>query len=322
MVRRVAFEDQQVGFEMLVRPLVEGGVLAPLADRDEDAQLWIDCDLCSFVENRFHHRLEPASVTPEDRTAWTRRVLDRDEPLWDPRRSQFVAAFWILDRGVRAGTLALSTATYGNPFLPVFSLYVFPEHRGAGLAYRALRAVDRAATSAGFTGIRVATYWTWQAAVRRYLLRYGMWAWSFKRSIDFVWADLPSHTITIDDRAARFAVENDTRNIELLTAARDGDVLIWNESREMTSDELSGVVQSHARSTFAVALAVHGWPLLRADEDIHDAAPYDAGGPSVLAYKIGMFEAVDRASGFDVRTPRIPSLPYDAIARELGMPPR
>jgi hypothetical protein len=85
----------------------------------------------------------------------------------------------------------------------------------------------------------------------------------------------------------------------------------------MTSNELSDIVQFHARSTFAVALAVHGWPLLRAGDDIDDAAVYDAGGPSVLAYKIGMFEALDRASGFDVRTPRIPGLPYDAIAREL-----
>ena len=115
-----------------------------------------------------------------------------------------------------------------------------------------------------------------------------MWAWTFKRSIDFVWADLPAHRITIDEHGARFAVEHGGRRIELLTAARDGELLIWNEAREMASDELSDVVQFHARSTFAVALAVHGWPLLRAGEAIHDAAAYDAGGPHVLAYKIGV----------------------------------
>ena len=39
-----------------------------------------------------------------------------------------------------------------------------------------------------------------------------------------------------------------------------------------------------------------------------DAVGYDAGGPHVLAYKIGVFEALDRRSGFDVRTahPRSP----------------
>jgi len=317
MVRGAAFEDQQVVFEAMVRPLVESGVLAPIADREADAQLWMDCDLCSFVENRWHHRLDPTAVTADDRAAWLRRALGRDERLWDPRRSQFTAAFWLIDRGVRAGTLALSRALACQAFLPVSSLYVFPGHRGTGLAYRALRAVDGAAISAGLSGIRLGTYWTWQTAVRRYLLRYGMWAWSFKRSIDFVWADLPAHRIAIDDRTARLAIELGGRRIELLTAARDGDVLIWNEAPEMASDELSRVVQFHARSTLAVALAVHGWPLLRAGDNIHDAAGYDAGGPRVLAYKIGVFEALDRRSGFDVRTPRIPALPYDAIARKL-----
>jgi GNAT superfamily N-acetyltransferase len=204
-----------------------------------------------------------------------------------------------------------------HQFLPVSSLYVFPAHRGTGLAYRALRAVDRAAVSAGLSGIRVGTHWTWQTAVRRYLLRYRMWAWTFKRSINFVWADLPAHTIAIDDHFARFAVEHGARRIELLTATRNGDALIWNESREMTSGDLSDIVHFHARSTFAVALALHGWPLLRPGDDLDDAAVYDAGGPDVLAYKIGMFEAMDRRSGFDVRTPRLPGLPYDAIARAL-----
>jgi GNAT superfamily N-acetyltransferase len=317
MVRGVAFEDQQVQFEAMVRPLVEGGVLVPIADRDADAQLWMDCDLCSFVENRCHHRVEPNALTLDDRAMWMRRALADDERLWDPRRSKFTAAFWLIDHGVRAGTLALSKAMSLHQFLPVSSLYVFPTHRGTGLAYRALRAVDRAAASAGLGGVRVGTHWTWQTAVRRYLLRYGMWIWMFKRSIDFVWADLPAHRITIDDHSARFAVEHGGRRIELLTAARDGEVLVWNEAPEMDSDEPSDIVQFHARCTFAVALAVHGWPLLRAGDDIDEAACYDAGGPDVLAYKIGVFEALDRQNGFDVRTPRIPGLPYDAIAQEL-----
>lgn len=36
----------------------------------------------------------------------------------------------------------------------------------------------------------------------------------------------------------------------------------------------------------------------------------DAGEPEGLAYKIEVFEAVDRDRGFDVRTPRIPGLQY------------
>lgn len=304
--------------EAVVRPLIENAMLAPLADHDEDAQLWIDCDLCSFVENRFHQPVDPQTLMLDQRAAWARRALTPGERLRDPRGSDYMAAFWLVDRGVRAGTLALSKVTYGSQFMPIFSLYVFPAHRSRGLAYRALRAVNQASVSAGFAGIRVATFWTWQAAVRRYLLRYGMWTWSFKRSIDFVWTDLPLHTIRIDDHTARFAIEHDARTIELLTASRDGERLIWNELPAMASSDLDRIVQFHARSTFAVALAVHGWPLVRAGDDLDDAGVYDLGGPDVLAHKIGIFEALDRRSGFDVRTPRIPGLPYEAIAQTLS----
>jgi GNAT superfamily N-acetyltransferase len=318
MARRDPFEDGRVRLETVARPLIASGVLDPLADRDEDAQLWMDCELCSFVENRLHHQAEPETLTSDQRTEWARRALASDQRLQDPRGSDYVAAFWIVDRGARAGTLALSQATFGHQVMPVFSLYVFPDRRSTGLAYRALRAVDQASAAAGFLGIRVSTYWTWQAAVRRYLFRYGMWAWSFKRSIEFVWANLPLHTIAVGDHTARFAIEQDARRIELLTASRDGELLVWNESPEMSSGALDHIVQFHARSTFAVALAVHGWPLLRAGDDLADAAVYDAGGPAVLAHKIGVFEGLDRRSGFDVRTPRIPGLPYESIAAEFA----
>jgi hypothetical protein len=36
----------------------------------------------------------------------------------------------------------------------------------------------------------------------------------------------------------------------------------------------------------------------------------DSGEPEGLAYKIAIFEAVCRERGFDVRTPRIPGIPY------------
>jgi len=86
----------------------------------------------------------------------------------------------------------------------------------------------------------------------------------------------------------------------------------------MASGELAGHVLFHARSTFAVALAVHGWPLLRAGDDIDEVAGYDIGGPDVLACRIAVFDHLDRRSGFDVRAPRIPGLPYETIARELA----
>jgi GNAT superfamily N-acetyltransferase len=308
-------DDEGATFASVVRPLIDNGILEALPERDDDAQRWMDCDLCSYVENRFHHQLEPEALAEDQRAAWSRRALASDERLWDPRRSEFDAAFWILDRGVRVGTLALSKVTHAYLFMPVSSLYVFPARRSDGHAYRTLRAVYAAAVAAGFAGIRVSTFWTWQAAVRRYLLRYGMWARSFKRSLDFVWAsDLPSYTISVDDHTARFAIDHDARTLELLTASREGHLLVWHELPAMSSDSHSRFL---ARSTFAVALAVHGWPLLRADDDLDAVAGYDIGGPDVLARKIAIFEHIDHQRGFDVRTPRIPGLPYQAITRKL-----
>jgi hypothetical protein len=312
------FEDDRAKLAAIVGPLVEAGVLEPVGARREDARRWSDCDLCSFVENRFHQQIDPEVLAPDQRAAWFQRALAPGECLLDPRRSDYYAAFWILDHGVRAGTLALPTTMLGRQFLPLSSLYVFPARRSSGVAYRTMRAVHEACLAAGFLGIRVGTHWTWQAAVRRYVLRYGMWAWSFKRSLDFVWANhLPLHAITVDDVTARFAVEQDGRTVELLAAARDGDRLIWNELPAMTSPELDQSVAFHARSTFAVALAVHGWPLLRAGDDLAKAAGADIGGPDVLARRIAIFDYLDRRNGFDVRAPRIPGLPYEAIAREL-----
>lgn len=136
---------------------------------------------------------------------------------------------------------------------------------------------------------------------------------------NFVWtSSLPLHAITVGDCTARFAVDDGARTLELITASRDGDLLVWNELPAMASGELGGHVAFHARCTFAVALAVHGWPLLRAGDDLDEAAIYDAGGPDVLAHKIAMFELFDRQSGFEVRAPRIPGLPYEVIARKFA----
>jgi hypothetical protein len=318
MPRRDRSGEDREKIAAIVRTLVDGGVLEPLGEGDEDAQRWTDCELCSFVENRFHQPIEPRTLTPDQRAAWAYRALTVDECLLDPRSSSFFAPFWLVDRGVRAGTLALSKVTLDHQFMPVFSLYLFADRRSGGLAYRALRAVYLASVAAGFSGIRISTFWTWQAAVRRYLFRYGMWAWSFKRSIELVWAsELPAYTVTVGEDAAQFAVHLDGRTVELLTAARDGERLVWNQLPAMELPGVRGIVAFHARSTFAVALAVHGWPLLRAGDDLDDAAAADVGGPDVLAYKIAIFDHLDRRSGFDVRAPRIPGVPYEAIARDL-----
>jgi hypothetical protein len=64
-------------------------------------------------------------------------------------------------------------------------------------------------------------------------------------------------------------------------------------------------------------LAVRGWPLIRSEEAWAQRHNWsDSGEPEGLAYKIEIFEAIDRRHGFTVRTPRIPGSRYrdlDAI---------
>ena len=66
-----------------------------------------------------------------------------------------------------------------------------------------------------------------------------------------------------------------------------------------------------APGTLATALAVRGWPLIRSEEARARRHRWsDTGEPEGLAYKIEIFEALDRRHGFTVRAPRIPRLRY------------
>lgn len=304
----------------MMTPLVAGGVLEPLGDDDHDRRRWLDCELCTLVEHRFAETLDPDALSPAERDSWSRVALAPDEHLLDPRRDWYRAGFWLLDGGERAGTIALTTSMLGRMRLDVSSLYVLPSRRSRGVAFRALEQLQATVVAAGHRGIRLATHWTWQATVRRYLFRYRMWAWSFKRSIDFTWdPDLPSHTITVGEREAHMSIDHEGGPLTLLTATRDGARLsLLEDAGALTA--VGDNTGFYATSTFAVALALHGWPLLASLDEFRRAAGGDIGGPPVLARKIAIFEWIDRKHGFAVRTPRIPGLPYDEIARELEGP--
>jgi hypothetical protein len=183
-----------------------------------------------------------------------------------------------------------------------------PSHRGRGVAARVLQA----ARAHGDSGLRVPTHWTWQPAVRFYL-RLGMWIENWKHSLVFVQhGDLPGHRIDIGEREARFEVVINGRMEVLLSASREGDRLGWVESPRMESlrGEYSDVGWL-GPGTFAVALAQHGYPLIRSAEGWDKRRGWsDCGEPEGLAYKIEIFEAIDRGHGFEIRAPRIPGLTY------------
>src|SRR5687768_10678603 len=94
--------------DAVIAQLVDGGVLKPVTDRDDDAGLWMDCDLCSFVQNRCHVIVSPQTLTDGERERWRTLAMSEAERLRDPRRDRdYLAPFWLLDEGRPAGTVAL-----------------------------------------------------------------------------------------------------------------------------------------------------------------------------------------------------------------------
>jgi GNAT superfamily N-acetyltransferase len=292
--------------------LVAEGVIEPLADDPRETRAWLDCEIASLVEGRFFSTLDPRAMTPELRARWEPRATADGEPLSSPHGQAFFrVAYWLLDRGERAGTIGLGTWYMGLGLVTVSSLYVWPSHRGRGVAGRALLRAREAVSARGGRGLRVPAYWTWQPAVRFYL-GLGLWVDDWKHAIAFRWDPAsPEHRIEVGEREASFAIVRKSSAVEpLIEATREGDRLALRELPALGALCAEERI-FHAVDTFAVALALRGWPLLRADTSWNDRHRYaDCGYPEGLAGKIELFEAYDRKCGFEVRAPRIPGIPY------------
>jgi GNAT superfamily N-acetyltransferase len=287
--------------------LVDEGVIEPLSRDPAETRLWLDCELASLVENRFFDPIDPLAMTPELRAAWEPRATS-GEPLSSPHgHDWYRVPFWMRDGIERAGTIALATSLMGPQLVTVSSLYTMPGRRRRGIAKQVLDRAHAAVTAAGYRGLRVPAYWSWQPAVRFYL-GLGMWIANWKHSLVFCRRnDLPEHRIEIGETEARFSIVKDGEAVPLIEAKRAGDRLVWTELVHLRGDAM----YFHAGETFAVALATHGFPLIRSDlawEERYGST--DGGDPEGLAYKIDGWEAWDRKSGFEVRAPRIPGLQY------------
>jgi GNAT superfamily N-acetyltransferase len=295
--------------------LVAEGVLAPLSPDDAETRRWLDCELASLLENRFFEPIDPLAVTPEIRARWEGRATS-GEPLSSPHgQLWWRAVYWICHDGVRAGTIGLATVPADGGWVTVSSLYVLPSLRRRGVAGRALGRAQAAVVRAGGAGLRVPTYWTWQPAVGFYL-GLGLWIAPFQHSLAFAFRDdLPPWRVEVSGDEACFGILEGGSLAPLLVARRLGETLGWTELPRFV--ELARGCSSLALvapRTFAVALAVRGFPLLRSNAA--RAASFDGGVPEELARKIERYEAWDRKSGYLVRTPRIPGLSYrdwDAI---------
>ena len=302
------YQKQQSLIEACCRQLVDQRVIEPLSTDERESKDWSAYELASLVEGHFHAQLDVTQLSEEERLSYERRVSYDGRLLASPH-SQYARPFWLLVDGRRVGTIGIATIIYGFDLISISSLYVDPAARRRNIARHALEAVFRATIENGGGGIRLDANWTWQPAVRFYA-RIGMWVRMWKHNLVFTWQPgLPSYRVDFDGSQAGFLIQQDDPWRTVVTARHLGDRLGWEEFDDL--ERQPGEASHCIPGTFALHLALAGWPLIRSEENWERRYDWsDAGEPEGLAYKIEVFEAVSREHGFDVRTPRIPGIQY------------
>jgi len=287
-------------------------------DDPQATAAWAACDLASMVEGCFHARLDPwcageGLLEEAAREPWLSRLGASYLSPGFADDAWMTRYLWLLSDGERAGTMALPTTATGTADLGLWSLYVHPAYRGAGLATQVLQACYEAARAAGFRGLRIDTHWAWQRALRFYLSR-RMWVTSWKRSIGLVfWPRLPEWDLEEGPDRVTFRVRRGDAMEPLWTARRRGACLELTEeprTRSLGAEETEADERVHGHATLAVVLATRGWPLIRSERArTARTRSRDIGPVEGLADEIRQIEAARREEGWDLRTPEIPGLP-------------
>ncbi len=295
--------------ETIQAEAVAAGLIVPLGDGRAAKRLWRGYDLASMVEGALHVELDPRSLGLRKSRAWLTRLRGSyASPPFDEDDLWFARPYWLLHDGRRVGTIKLGRAIGGPSCLPIYSLYVERPERARGVATRVLCFLADSCVRHGLGGIRLGTHWTWQRSLQFYLSR-GFWVWSWKHDVQLVLQpELPER---------RFAIVGDTATLDIsrgralsraLTAHRDGDRLDILEASWLRARTTAGV-RRLAVGTFAMSLALAGWPLVRSEEHWKNRfAGWDVGEPEGLACRIGAFEDVASEDGWIVETPVIPGL--------------
>lgn len=289
--------------------LVRGLALAPVALGGAEERAWLDCDLASLAENWLDDRLDPRELDAARRRDWQSLVLD-EPPMSLAQRSEHERCYWLLDGGERKGTMALATGTLGGKNLYLASFYVYPPFRGRGVGRRAMARLTSALGRRGL-GLRLDTSWCWQRTVGIYRTL-GLWVYMWKRDLSLCWDPAtPPPQIEVSDATATLSVALDGEKIVLAAARRRGDALELSEpSPALADDGRLGGAYWYAVSTLSLALAQHGFPLVRSPEAWERSYHADGGAPEALAYKITLWEAWARKRGWRSATPRIPGIDY------------
>jgi GNAT superfamily N-acetyltransferase len=309
--------------------LAQVPLLRPVdADSTSERRLWRACELCTYLGYRLGPCPDPCTLSDEAIADWCRRGLARGEVLSDPAEMDWYQPYWVVLGGRPIGTVALMVQDpgWGAPNLWVASLYIFPESRRSGWGTLIMAVLEGVVRCLGLGGIRLDTEWVWQGAVRFYL-RQGYWVANWKRGLSLVrYCQDPAYRVWSESNLMMFAICPGHRRIDedaglegtreaprvLISARRRGETLIWQEHLPTGgAGESDQGPRASPASTFALWLAVSGWPLIRGSGSWGERYRWsDAGMPEGLAYKIAIFEAYARHLGFAVDTPRIPGLVY------------
>ncbi len=306
------WDQDQARIRAICARLTSDGVVEPLADRPDDDRAWNGWDLASLIEGNFGQQIDVGTLNDEQRAQWEISASWDHRPLRRPH-SGYNLSHWLLEDGVRVGTISFARMFKAFSLFDVSSLFVVPALRGRGIARRALEAAYRTALALGASGLVLSTSWTWQGSVRFYL-HIGMWVRMWKHALQLMWSpDLPAYRVEIGTSLARFLVENVSGFEPWLEAEPRGERLGWRELPAygtLAEDKNQPEAWHDAAGTFALHLALAGWPLIRSDELWREGRYADFGPPEALAHKIEVFEAIARRDGFIVPTPRIPKVAY------------
>lgn len=249
--------------------------------------------------------LDPETLTAEQRQEWIGRLGEWPLSVAPPRYS---TRLWILESGAIIGTLAVNESI-GTPWVKLASLYVLVRARGRGIAARVLSLAQDAAILARGVGIGLETSWV-QARPLKLYLKLGFWVRHWKDDINLMRGPvLPEFSLEFNGDTATFAVLGGPT----LVATRRGTALEWTEGQTSSGYNVDAI------ATFAMHLAIAGFPLVRSQEAWdHAGMGGDVGGPELLAHKIRHWEAWARSRHRQVLAAPIPGLTYPSWEALLG----
>jgi GNAT superfamily N-acetyltransferase len=281
--------------------LVTQGLARGVASARADTDYFLAAEVAAVLEHCRGRVLDPATLDPADVAALRAEdpsALSELEPV--PREGALV----LCEGDARIGTVCFDDFEGLSPYAQISSLYVAPAWRARGVASQLLDGLA-ALLSPPYAGLSLTTYWSWQPAVRFYL-RHGCTVRQWKHGLVFLWrGEDVRWRVDFRGDVATFTWHRESESPRTWTARRRDGWLDWTEPTPFDIDWSDGTM------TFAVLLAMRGWPLARGPETLSEGWRWmDCGYPEGLAARIERWEAWDRHRGLRVDTPRIPSLPY------------